>query len=66
MLVFLFYVTTEMKDGLLNRDDNVYHIGHILGAVCGLVFGYLLWQYPTAVPDYVSQITAFVPNVFRG
>ena len=39
ILICLFYIVNEILDGIFKKD-NVSHLGHILGAVCGCVFGF--------------------------
>lgn len=39
VLIFLFYIVNEIIDGLF-KNDNVSHMGHIIGAVCGALFGF--------------------------
>lgn len=41
VLVFLFYIVNEIIDGIFKKD-NVSHLGHIIGAVCGCLFGFYL------------------------
>ena len=40
VLIGLFYVTKEIKDSIFEGNKKVSHISHILGAVCGLLFGF--------------------------
>lgn len=56
ILIIGFYVIDEIKD--LGKKDSVAHYGHLTGAVCGLVFGFIFlsddpWQ---TVIDFVSNI----------
>ena len=39
VLVIIFYVLDEIRD--LKKDDNIAHFGHLTGAVCGIVFGFI-------------------------
>ena len=39
ILVVIFYLGGEIVDGLFQRD-NISQIAHIVGGVCGLVFGF--------------------------
>ena len=39
VLIILFYIIDEVKD--LRKKDNIAHYGHIAGAFCGGVFGFL-------------------------
>lgn len=43
VLIFLFYIIDEIRDGLFKKD-NISHMGHLIGAVCGGIYGfYVLW-----------------------
>ena len=39
VLICLLYVVNEIRDGLLKKDG-VSHFGHLMGAVCGCIFGF--------------------------
>ena len=39
ILISLFYIIDEIKD--IGKNDGVSHFGHIIGAVCGFVFGFI-------------------------
>ena len=41
ILVVIFYLGGEIVDGLFQRD-NISQIAHIVGGVCGLVFGFTM------------------------
>jgi len=43
ILIILFYIIDEIKD--LNKDDNIAHYGHLTGAICGGVFGFIYADY---------------------
>lgn len=40
ILMFIFYVVNEIIDGVLKKDD-ISHSGHVIGAICGVIFGFL-------------------------
>ena len=40
VLIFIFYIVNEILDGLFKKD-NISHLGHIIGAICGGIFGFL-------------------------
>lgn len=42
VLIFIFYIANEIIDGLF-KEDNISHLGHIIGAICGCVLGYLYY-----------------------
>lgn len=46
VLICLFYIIDEVKKGLLEGNKNAYHSGHLIGAVCGIVFGFITIYYP--------------------
>ena len=56
VLIFLFYVTTELKDGLIHGNKKVYHDGHLLGALCGIGFGFLLLYYPNIFTNLLNYV----------
>ena len=39
ILIVIFYIVGEMKRSITDHESNTYHDGHLLGAVCGLIFG---------------------------
>lgn len=39
VLIFLFFLLSEIIN-LFFRKDNISHDGHIVGAICGILFGY--------------------------
>ena len=41
ILVFILYIGGEIMDGLFTKD-NISQITHIIGGICGAVFGLLL------------------------
>ncbi len=41
ILIFIFYIVNEILEGLFKKD-NVSHLGHLIGAICGFVFGFYL------------------------
>lgn len=43
ILIFIFYIVNEIIDGIFKKDD-ISHSGHIIGAICGCVFGYLYYM----------------------
>ena len=42
ILIFLFYVVSEVIDGIFKKD-NISHLSHLIGAVCGFIYGYYLF-----------------------
>ena len=39
IMICIFYVIGEIKSSLLERNSKTYHDGHLIGALCGLLFG---------------------------
>lgn len=50
VLIILFYIIDEIKN--IRKKDNIAHYGHITGAICGAVFGFLLINQ-----DFVNWLT---------
>lgn len=44
ILILIFYVTSQVKKSILENDHISYN-SHIIGALCGIIFGYLLYNY---------------------
>ena len=42
VLIFIFYIVTEIRDGLFKRD-NISHLSHIIGAIIGFISGFYLF-----------------------
>ena len=40
VLIVLFYLIDEIFKGIFKRNDGVSHLGHLLGGICGVVFGF--------------------------
>lgn len=40
ILMFICYIVNEVIDAVFKKDD-ISHSGHIIGAICGVVFGFL-------------------------
>ena len=40
VLIFIFYIVNEILEGLFKKD-NLSHLGHVIGAICGGIFGFL-------------------------
>lgn len=43
ILIFIFYIVNEIIDGLFKKDK-VSHMGHLTGAICGLIFGFYFFK----------------------
>lgn len=44
ILICLFYVVNEIIDVVTLKNDGVSHVGHIIGAICGGVFGFMYYN----------------------
>ncbi len=55
VLIFLFYITTEIKDTVIEGNKKVYHDGHLIGALCGLIFGFLFLKYPQGIFSIIPK-----------
>lgn len=42
ILIFIFYIISEIKDGLFKKD-NVSHLSHLIGAICGFIYGFYIF-----------------------
>ena len=40
VLIIMFYLVQEIFKGLFKTDKGVSHLGHLLGGVCGILFGF--------------------------
>lgn len=40
ILVFIFYVISEVKKSITEGNKKIYHDGHLIGAICGIIFGF--------------------------
>ena len=41
ILIFIFYIANEIIAGIFKKD-NVSHLGHIIGAICGCIYGFYI------------------------
>lgn len=56
LLIFIFYIISEVKKKVLSgRKDKTYHDGHLLGAVCGILFGIFFLNHSNLI-DVVKMI----------
>ena len=40
ILILIFYIMSEIKKSILEGNKKVYHEGHLIGAICGIIFGF--------------------------
>ena len=43
ILICIFYIVNEVLQGLFKKD-NVSHMGHLIGAICGFIFGFYVFK----------------------
>ncbi len=49
ILILIFFVVGEVRKSLLEGNKKVYHDGHLIGALCGILFGFYFLYLP-AIP----------------
>ncbi len=54
VLIFIFYVMGEIRKGILEGNRKIYHDGHLIGAICGILFGFLFLYYPTIFTSLIQ------------
>lgn len=43
ILIFIFYIVNEIFKGVFkDKKDRVSHLGHLIGATCGVLFGFFV------------------------
>lgn len=42
VLIFIFYIVNEILNGLFKKSK-VSHLGHLIGAICGFIFGFFIF-----------------------
>ena len=45
VLIILFYIVDEIKDILTRKKDGISHVGHLTGAICGGILGFISLNY---------------------
>ena len=51
LLILLFYITSEIGQSIKEGNKKVYHDGHLIGALCGILFGFFFLYYPNGIFD---------------
>jgi GlpG protein len=46
ILILIFYVFSEIKKSVLEGNRTIYHDGHLIGAIMGIVFGFYFLYLP--------------------
>ena len=49
ILILIFYILSEVKNSITEGNKTIYHDGHLIGAFCGILFGFILLYYPGIV-----------------
>lgn len=49
ILICIFYVLGEIKRSITEHNSKVYHDGHLIGALCGILFGILFLYFPEGI-----------------
>lgn len=44
ILILLFYVVDEVIKQFSNKNDSISHDSHLIGALCGFIFGYFIFS----------------------
>ena len=47
ILILIFYILSEFRDRLIEGNKTTYHTGHLLGALCGIAFGFYFLYFKT-------------------
>lgn len=47
ILILIFYIISEFKSAVFEGNKKTYHTGHLLGALCGLAFGFYFLYFKT-------------------
>ena len=56
ILVFIFYIVDEIKKSITEGNKKIYHDGHLIGAICGIAYGFLYLKYP----DFLNTIIGLI------
>ena len=47
ILILIFYILSEFKSRIFEGNKKTYHTGHLLGALCGIGFGFYFLYFKT-------------------
>ena len=47
ILILVFYIISEFKSAVFQGNKTTYHTGHLLGALCGIGFGFYFLYFST-------------------
>jgi len=61
VLIILFYIIDEVKD--LKKDDNIAHDAHLVGGICGAIFGFICINQPLI--NKIQELIPMVPDFFK-
>ena len=54
ILIFIFFLMGEIRKGILEGNRKIYHDGHIIGALCGIAFGFLFFYFPNLPIPFIK------------
>ena len=46
ILILIFYIASEVRKSIVEGNKKVYHDGHLIGAIMGIVFGFYFLYLP--------------------
>ena len=46
ILILIFYIASEVRKSITEGNKKVYHDGHLIGAIMGIVFGFYFYYLP--------------------
>ena len=59
ILIILFYIIDEIKN--LRKKDGVGHDAHLIGGICGAVFGFMCINQPL-INNFIDIFNKFILN----
>ena len=55
ILILIFYILSEVKNSITEGNKTIYHDGHLIGALCGVLFGFILLYYPNIINILIKK-----------
>lgn len=56
ILIFLFFITSEIRKSITDKNKSIYHDGHLIGALCGVIFGLIFLYYPKGILELIKSL----------